>query len=118
MKTTRFIPAILIATMILFLTGFSSYAIKPALAPAEHIQKIITENLKYPQQALKDAYTGSVDVLFKIDDKGQIVVKKISTDNRAIAENVKTQLANICCKDIKSPYNQYYKVTINFKLIG
>jgi hypothetical protein len=118
MKTLKFIPALLIATMFILFTGFSSYAIKPAIAPAEHIQKVISESLKYPQQALRNANTGSVDVLFTINDDGQLVIKKMSTDNKEIAEDVRVQLSKICCKDIKTPFNQYYKVTISFKLIG
>jgi outer membrane biosynthesis protein TonB len=117
MKTLRVLQITIFAALFIFLTGYSSYAIKPALAPAEHIQKVIKETLKYPEQAIKSGYTGSVDVTFTISDDGKIIVKKLSTDDKEIAANVKEQLSNICCKDIKSPYNQHYKVTITFKLV-
>jgi hypothetical protein len=117
MKTTKLIPTVLFATLFLLFTGFSSYAIKPAIAPAEKIHQVIKENLKYPAQAVKTGATGSVDVTFVINDDGQIVIKKMSCDCPEIADNVKEQLANICCKGIKTPYNQYYKVTISFKLV-
>ena len=79
---------------------------------------MITKNLKYPKHALENSYTGSVEVLFKINDEGKIVVKTMSTENEEIAKSVTAQLENICCKDIKTPFNQYYRVTISFKLIG
>ena len=117
MKTLKVIQTMLFATMFIFLTGFSSHAGKPALASAEQIQKVIKESLKYPQQAIKNACTGSVDVTFTINEEGQIIIKKIATDNKDIADGVKEQLSNICCKDFKTPFNQHYKLTISFKLV-
>ena len=117
MKTLKFIPTLMIATLFI-LGGFSSFAIKPARAPAENIHKVISENLKYPERALRNSTTGSVDVLFTIGEEGQILIKNILTDNKDIADGVREQLKNLSCKDIKSPFNQHYKVTITFKLIG
>ncbi|MEI7661560.1 MAG: hypothetical protein WCK34_05165 [Bacteroidota bacterium] len=118
MKTFKVIPTLIFAMMFLLFSGLSAYAIKPALAPAQHIQKIISETIKYPAQALKNASTGSVDVLFTINDEGQLVVKKISTDNRMIAEDVKAQLSKACFKDVNIPYNQFFRINITFKLVG
>ena len=117
MKTVKVIQTLLFASMFLLLTGFSSYAAKPSAAPAEYIQKVIKENMKYPVQAIKNACTGTVDVTFKINDEGKIVIQKISTDSKEIADGVKEQLSNISYKNVKTPYNQYYKVTISFKLV-
>jgi len=118
MKTVKAISALLFTMMFVLLTGFSSYAIKPtAMAPAESIQKMIKESLKYPEEAIKTGTTGTVDVTFKINDEGQIVIRKITADSKVIADAVEDQLADICCKGIRTPYNQYYKVTITFKLI-
>ena len=117
MKTTKVISTLFFATMFILLTGFSSYAIKPAIAPAEKIQKVIKEAVRYPVQAIKTGATGSVDVTFIVNDEGQIVIKHMSADSPEIAEGVKQQLSNVCCKGIKTPYNQYYKVTITFKLV-
>ena len=36
---------------------------------------------------------------------------------KEIYELVKEQLSGVCCKGIKIPFNQYYKVNITFKLI-
>ncbi len=118
MKTSKLIPAMLMATLFFLFTGFSSYAIKPALAPAEHIQNVIKETVKYPQQALKSGTMGSVDVLFTITDEGQLIIKKLSGDNKSISEDVKQQLSKVYCKDVKFPYNQYFKINIRFKLVG
>ena len=118
MKTLNVIPTLVLTAMILVITGFSTYAIKPAMAPAEHIQKVISETVKYPAPALKHGETGSVDVLFLMNDDGQLVIKKVWGDTPAIADDIKTQLSNVICRDVKFPYNQYYKISITFKLVG
>jgi hypothetical protein len=56
-------------------------------------------------------------VLFTVNEDGTINIKKISTSDKVIADGVKEQLSKVCCKGIKTPFNQYYKVSITFKLV-
>lgn len=118
MKTTKFFALSALVAMFLLVSSLSAFAGKPEMTPAQHIQKMIKESIKYPEQAVKSCCQGSVDVIFKVDEDGKInIVRTFSTDEDVV-KMVKDQLAGICCKGIKTPYNEHYKVTITFKLIG
>ena len=118
MKTVKLIRTLAIILMVICISGISSYASKPEMAPAINLQKVIKENITYPEHAIKNSSTGIVNVIFAIDESGKIDIKKMSTDNNEIADAVKSQLAKINYKDAKAPYYQLYKITISFKLIG
>jgi outer membrane biosynthesis protein TonB len=117
MKTSNLFPVILFILITFCISGLSSYAATPSVGPSDRIQKMIKESVKYPEKAYKNSCCGTVDVVFTINDDGQINIKKMSTDNKEIADGVKEQLSKVCCKGIKSPFNQHYKVSITFKLI-
>jgi hypothetical protein len=118
MKKETFIRSLCVIILVLCISGISAYAGLPDVPPAIQLQSIIKENVKYPENAVKNSWTGTVDVTFKVDEKGNILIKKISTDNKEIAESVKGQLSKINCKDANAPFYQLYKVTISFKLVG
>ena len=118
MKTTKIIRIFSFVTMFVLLSAISTNAAKPALTPADHIQKIIKESIIYPEQALKNCCSGSVDVYFTVNEDGKINIERMYGDTEEMEQAVKEQLSTICCKGIKTPYNEHYKVTISFKLIG
>jgi hypothetical protein len=107
----------LIVLMLLTISGNASYGVNPGPSSSDLIHKMIKESIKYPEQAYKKGCTGSVDVLFSINKEGKIDIDKLSTGDKEIAEGVKKQLSAVCCKGIKTPYDQHYWVTIRFKLI-
>ncbi len=117
MKTSKFFSALFIVLMIFCISGLSSYAANPAPGPADRIQKMIKETIKYPEKAIRSGCCGTVDVTFTVDADGKINIRKMSTENKEIYEMVKQQLSSVCCKGIKTPFNQHYKVSITFKLI-
>ncbi len=118
MKTVKSLRTIIIILMVICMSGISSYAIEPAIAPALHIQKVIRQNIAYPENAVKNSTTGTVNVIFAIDESGKIMIKKLLSDNKEIAEEVKTQLSKINYKEANAPSYQLYKITISFRLIG
>jgi hypothetical protein len=118
MKTTKIIRLFSIVSMLVIFAAISAYAGKPALTPAQHIQKVIKESITYPEQAVKECCTGSVDVYFTVSDDGKIQIDRLAGDTEGLEKMVKEQLSTICCKGIKTPYNEHYKITISFKLIG
>ena len=118
MKTTRIIPTLLLSLVFIFLTGFTSRVVNPLVSSADYIHEVIKENLKYPEAAIKNSYTGKVDVIFTIDKDGKINIKNTFADNPEIEKVVKEGLAAVCCKGIKTPYNEHYKITITFRIIG
>ena len=118
MKTFNSIRIFFFTLMLICISGISSYAIKPDITPVLHIQKVIKEGVKYPEHAVKNCCTGTVNVIFAIDENGKIDIKKMSTDNKEIADEVKTQLSKINCKEAHAPFYQLYKITISFKLLG
>jgi hypothetical protein len=118
MKTVKVIRTLSIILMVICISVVTSFAGKPEMAPALHIQKVIQENVKYTEDAVKNSSTGFVNVIFAIDESGKIDIKRMSTDNKEIADTVKAQLSKINYKDAKAPFYQLYKITISFKLIG
>jgi outer membrane biosynthesis protein TonB len=117
MKTSKVISALFIVLMIFSISGMSSYAANPVPGPADRIQKMIKESIKYPEKAIRNGCCGTVDVTFTVDTDGKINIKKMSTENKDVYELVKQQLSSVCCKGIKTPFNQHYKVSITYKLI-
>lgn len=117
MKTIKLIPALFIVLMLLSISGNSSFGSNPVPGSSDSIHKMIKESIKYPEQAYEKGVTGSVAILFSIKEDGKIEIDELSTDDKEIAEGVKEQLSTVCCKGIKTPYDQHYWVTITFKLI-
>ena len=117
MKSAIIFRTMFAILFILMISGISSYAAEPAIAPGQKLQKLISESIKYPQEAVKSCCTGSVDVTFTIADNGTINIVKTFTENPSIEKLVKEQLANISCKDVQAPSYQQYKITITYKLV-
>jgi len=118
MKATKIISLFSIVTMFVLFTGISAIAASPSLTAADNVQKIIKESIKYTEQAVRESYTGTVEIFFTVDEDGKINIEKTFADNAEIEKMVKEQLATICCKGVKTPYNEHYKITISFKLVG
>jgi outer membrane biosynthesis protein TonB len=118
MKTVKLIRAIFILLVFVCFSGISSYALEPLLPPSQHLQEVIKQGIKYPEQAVKNCCSGSVDVYFTVDENGKIKIEKTFSENEKIEKMVKEQLASICCKGVKVASFEHYKITITFKLIG
>ena len=116
MKTNNIFRTAIIALAFLGLSGLSAYAKKPAISPATDIQNMIKKNMSYPEIAVKDGFTGSVDVLFTLSDDGKIIVKKTTAPNAKIEKQVKAQLDAMTLKDVKTTFNQHYWIRISFDI--
>ena len=60
MKTNNIFRTTMMIMMIICISGLSSYAGGPAKAAATQIQKLIKENITYPDMAVTKGLTGSV----------------------------------------------------------
>ena len=118
MKTVKFIRAAFIILVMFCISGISIYAAEPAMAPTQHLQKVIKDGLKYPEQAVKNCCTGTVNVYFTVGEDGKIIIEKTFADNAHVEKMVKDQLSAICCKGVTVPTYEHYKITITFKLLG
>jgi hypothetical protein len=116
MKTNNIFRTALIAVAFLGLTGLSAYAKKPAISPATKIQTMIKENITFPAIAVKEGFTGSVDVVFTLAEDGKIIVKKTTAESAKIEKMVKEQLSSMTLKDVKTTFNQHYWIRITFDL--
>jgi outer membrane biosynthesis protein TonB len=118
MKTLNVLRAFTMLLMLVFVSGMTSYAKEPVKTPADHLQKMIRDGIKYPEQAVKSCCTGTVDVVFKVDDDGKIVIEKTNAESAQLEKMAKEQLASICVKGLKVPTYAHYKIRITFKLVG
>lgn len=118
MKTNMLTKTLGVVFAMILLAGITTYATEPLkAAPAKNIQDVLCKNIQYPEKALKNCCTGYVDVVFKIGDDDQIIIRSISSDNTDIAQCVKEQLKKISFSGIEKPYNQHYSIRFTFKLI-
>ena len=118
MKTTTSLRSILIATLFIVFAVYTATAGHPAIAPAIQLQKVIKESIVYPERAVRSCCTGSIDVFFTIDENGKIKIEKTYADNLNLEQALVKQLEKLDLKSLKLPYNEHYKVTVTFKLIG
>jgi len=116
MKALKVIRPVIILLLLVLFTTITCFAGKPSVTPTEHIRNVIIGSVKHPIDVSKHKLTGSVDVLFSINDNGTLDIKKISTDEDQIATCLKDQLSKITIKNLDLPKGQFYKVKISFKL--
>jgi hypothetical protein len=117
MKTVKLIRTLFVILMVICLSGISSFAAEPLLAPSDHLQKVISEGIKYPEKAVKNCCTGTVTVYFQVNEDGTIKIEKTYAENPHVEKMVKDQLSSICCKGVKVASFEHYKITITFKLV-
>lgn len=118
MKTLNHVPRLFIATLLLVTLSASLMAGNTATKPAQDIRAAIQNQLKFPDLTSRECCTGTVSVEFCVNSEGKIDIKKISSDNQRIVDEVKRQLANIDCKEVKCPSFQRYSIQISFKLVS
>jgi len=118
MKTMNIFRIPFIILMLICISGFATYAFEPVtVPPAQYLQQVIKEKVKYPEQAVRSSSTGTVDVIFTVTNEGKINIKKTFSDNRIIEKIVKDQLSSINFQGARIPSYEQYKVRITFKLI-
>jgi len=118
MKTVQLIRTTFLILMMICIMGIFVYAAEPAMAPTQNLQKVIKDGIKYPEQAVKNCCTGTVNVYFTVSEDGKINIEKTFADNPHVEKMVKEQLSAICCKGVIVPTYEHYKITITFKLLG
>jgi len=114
MKTINVTRIIVIALLVGFISTFSTYAESPAAISAKNIRQIFVQAVQNPEDLVNISTSGEVEVLFTVNDDGNIDIKKIKATNEEIANYVKEKISNVPCKDFVHPYNQYYKIKFQF----
>jgi hypothetical protein len=115
MKTINVTRIIVIALLVGFISTFSTYAESPAAISAKNIRQIFVQAVQNPEDLVNISTSGEVEVLFTVNDDGNIDIKKIKATNEEIANYVKEKISNVSCKDYVQPDNQYYKVKFSFQ---
>ena len=105
-----------IAGMILF-TSTTLWAGNTAKAPAKALRSVISESVKFPETINKDDLTGTVEVVFSVNEKGKIEISRIKSENQQIIDAVTKQLGELSCNGLNCPTYQQYRIEITFKLV-
>jgi len=116
MKALKVTKLLSILLLLVLFTTVTCFAIKPAISSTELLRNVIVGSIKHPVDAHNQKLTGSVDVLFTVNDNGTLNAIKILTEEEQIAKCVKDQLSKITVKGLNLPKGQLYKVKISFKL--
>lgn len=119
MKASNLIRIFALILVVITAAAFTATAKKPvtvkAPSTAATIENTLAKCLKFPANGIKSDYEGTVDVIFVIED-GKLIVEKAESDNKELANYVKKELPNICCKHICTLTNQHYEVNLKFVL--
>jgi len=113
MKTGKIVLMILVFV----LSGFgirTAHARGPELTDV--IKKAINEKVKYPEFAIEKKINGVVVVEFKINQKGNLEVKRMNSVQPELQEYVRKQLETICFNPVTVDTNQLYYYKFNFDL--
>jgi hypothetical protein len=114
MKTINVTRILVIALLVGFISTFSTYAENPAAISAKNIRQMFVQAVQNQEDLTRISTTGEAEVLFTVNDDGNIDIKKIKATNNEIANYVKEKISKVSCQDYIQPYNQYYKVTFSF----
>lgn len=114
MKTINVTRILVIALLVGFISTFSSYAASPAAISAKNIRQKFVQAVMSPDDQSNVPTSGEVEVLFTLNNEGNVDIKKIKATNDDVANYVKEKISNILCKDFVHPYNQYYKIKFRF----
>lgn len=103
--------------MVVFSAFAGNAANSPEQACAEKMWKKLSEQVKYPDFAVKKAIQGQVTIIFTVSEKGFMQIKNVVTDEPELAEFVKKELTNLKCEEMIKVAGQYFKVRFHFHLI-
>lgn len=114
MKTINVTRILVIALLVGFISTFSSYAESPAAISAKNIRQKFVQAVMNPEDQSTVPTSGEAEVLFTINDKGNVDIVKLKGTNEETANYVKEKISNVSCQDFVHPYNQYYKIKFQF----
>lgn len=116
MKPTTFIRTVFVIAALLIVSSQTFAAVVPK-ETINSIQSALKEQVKHPGFEVVQENTCCADVMFSINEKGDLIVKRIVSDNEAISEYLTSKLSEISVGKLKGPVNQVYRVKISFKLV-
>jgi hypothetical protein len=114
MKTINVTRIFVIALLMGVITSFSSFAASPAAVSAKNIRQKFVAAVMNPEDQSVVPASGTVEVLFTLDDEGNVVIKKIKGSNEDLEKYVTEKITSVPCKDFVHPYNQMYKIKFRF----
>jgi hypothetical protein len=114
MKTIKIIRIITIALIVGFISTFTVNAASPAAVTAKNIRQKFAEVFQNPNDREDIPTTGTVVVIFKVNDEGKIEIKKLESNDNIASDFVSKKISGIPCKDYIYPYNQFYTVKFRF----
>jgi hypothetical protein len=115
MKTIKVARILVITLIVGFISVFSTYAESPAAVSAKNIRQKFIQAVQNPEDLMNISVSGDVEVLFTVNEDGNIDIKKMESTSDEISNYVKDKITSVSCKDFVQPSNQYYKVKFTFK---
>ena len=108
---------IIVILLVVFSASAADAAMNPEKTCAEKMWKKLSDQIKYPDFALKMAIQGQVTLIFTVSEKGFIQIKNVLTDEPELAEFVKKELSDLQCEEMIKVAGEYFKVKFHFRLI-
>ena len=81
---------------------------------AKAIYKQFNKSVSYPDFGYNKALSGRVDVLFTLSAEGNIVIKRITSENLELQNYVKELASKLAFNKLSYPIGQLYRITLSF----
>ena len=119
MKTvnlTRTFLVIFTAGLFLTTTAFAGLPAKPLEKRYIPVQERMNTSISFPDCCLdKGHYGETAEVVFILNDIGNVVVKSVKCDCKGMEKCIREQLSRISFPDVIHDYNQHFKVTFRLE---
>jgi hypothetical protein len=106
---------ILMSGMFLSISAFAGGGETPLITDAGSASKTIREHLKFPNYSTFHATEEKVNVVFTVNDKGQVNLVVANTANQALRKLIEDQFLTLTLKQLKA--NNAYSIQFNFKTL-
>lgn len=80
------------------------------------IEEILQTQMTYPKIAVEERIEGDVNVVFRINEKGEIVIAMVNSEEAILENYVKQSLQNVLLPDYCAS-RETYKINFKFNLM-
>lgn len=81
------------------------------------INKTISKQLKVPQQLKNNKLNENVNVQFKINNNGKIILLEVNTSNKELKKYVESEFPKLDLKNEVTKAETIYFIDLNFKVL-
>lgn len=114
MKTIKIARILIIALIAGFFPTYATYAKSPAAMAAMKVQQKISDVVQNLEDPGNTPTSGTVVIVFTINDQGKVEIKKIDSNNDEAENFVVNKINSVTYKNFVDPYHKLYRIKFRF----